>query len=209
MWLYKFGKVMIHFLLMFYHRFEVHGLDRFEKEAHYIVVGNHRSNVDPIYIAAFYPNVLHFMAKKELFQNAFLRWLLPKIGAFPINREAADIGAIKRALRFLKDKESIGLFPEGTRAEKWDEAAFKQGAAYLAIKGKAEVLPAIIFGTEKAMPKGSRMIWPVKIHLLYGRPLTPEDGENIDAFGVRIRKAMEALIIEGTARGWVHEKGEG
>lgn len=203
MWLYRFGKAIVPPLLKLYHRFEVIGMDRFPRDENFIVVGNHVSNIDPIYIAAFYPHVLHFMAKKELFQYPFLRWLITSLGAFPVNRQAADIGAIKNALKLLKKKESIGLFPEGTRTQRWDEAAFKQGAAYLAIKGGTRVLPAIIFGTDRAMPKGARFIRPAKIRLLYGSPLMPEEGESIDDFGSKIRKAMEALLAEGEEKGWL------
>ncbi|CCQ96447.1 1-acylglycerol-3-phosphate O-acyltransferase [[Clostridium] ultunense Esp] len=203
MWLYRIGKRLVPPLISFYHRVEVFGRERFNPRRNYVVVGNHVSIIDPIYIAAFYPGILHFMAKKELFVKPFLRWLLTRLGAFPVNREAADLGAIKKALRLLKEGESIGLFPEGTRAEKWDERAFKQGASYLAIKGATPVLPVIIFGSQKALPKGSKTLRPAKIRLLYGEPLFPMPEEGVDEFGMRIRKAMESLLSEGEARGWL------
>lgn len=203
MWLYKVLKIIAVPLIRLYHRVNVYGKDRFDHKKTYVVVGNHVSHLDPVYIAAFYPRPLHYMAKKELFDSKFLSWLLRHLGAFPVNREAADIGAIKTALRFLKNGEAMGIFPEGGRAEKWDEQALKQGAAYLALKTKTPVLPVAIFGTKKAKPKGKNWIKPVKVRLIYGKPIpVPEEGVSMDEYTQWIKSALETLLKEGESKGW-------
>lgn len=202
MWLYAFLKAIAWPLFKMYHRLEVHGTEHI-KTFPYIVVGNHVSNLDPIYIATFYPKPLHFMAKRELFKSRGMRFLLTQLGAFPVNRSGHDLGAVKHALRLLKQKASIGLFPEGTRTKRFLEGDFKQGAAFFAIKSGVPVLPAAIFGTDCAMPKGKHMVRPAKVRILYGQALYPKEGETAEMFGERIKEALLVLINEGEKRGWV------
>lgn len=203
MWFYHFAKAIVVPIIRIYHRIATYGKENFDHQQNYVVVGNHISHLDPIYIAALYPKPLHYMAKKELFDHKLLKWLLEHVGAFPVNREAADLGAIKKALKILKNKESMGIFPEGGRAEKWDEQALKQGAAFLALRSKTPVLPVAIFGTKQAKPKGKSFIRPAKVRLVYGKPIPiPEEDISIDDFGLVIKQEMEKLIEEGTKRGW-------
>ncbi|PTQ55299.1 MAG: 1-acyl-sn-glycerol-3-phosphate acyltransferase [Candidatus Carbobacillus altaicus] len=201
MWLYAFLKIIARPLFRLYHRLEVHGLEHINARP-YIVVGNHMSYLDPVYIAAFYPEPLHFMAKRELFKTPFMRFLLTQLGAFPVNRAGYDLGAVKQALRLLKNKSSIGLFPEGTRTQRFLEGEFKQGAAFFAIKSGVPVLPVAIFGTECALPKGVRFVRPQKVRILYGPALYPKEGESAEAFGERVKEAILALVKEGERRGW-------
>lgn len=199
---YRVLKVIAVPIIRLYHRVKVVGYDNFDHNRNYIVVGNHISQLDPIYIGAFYPHPLHFMAKKELFEIKFLNWIMTKLGAFPVNREAADLGAIKKALRYLNNNESMGLFPEGGRAEKWDESALKQGAAFLALRTKVPVLPVAIFGTKQAKPRGKNFVRPVKVRIMYGKPIPVEDNITIDEYSDLIKKALNDLLEEGTKRGW-------
>ncbi|MBE3597086.1 MAG: 1-acyl-sn-glycerol-3-phosphate acyltransferase [Hydrogenibacillus sp.] len=200
--LYALLKPIAVALIKLYHRLEVFGREHVDRRTHHIVVGNHVSNLDPIYIAAFYPRKLHFMAKRELFQYPILRRLLRSLGAFPVDRAGRDLSAVRAALRLLQDGRSIGLFPEGTRTRSFAERAFKEGAAYFSIKSGVPVLPVVIFGTAQAMPKGRRMILPAKVRIAYGPPLMPEEGDTPEAFAERIKAALKTLLDDGTARGW-------
>lgn len=90
---------------------------------------------------------IYFMAKEELFRSKFFRILLNKVGAFPVSRVGNDIKAMKTALRHLKNKDIVGIFPEGTRYHNVDDeplADFKQGAVVIAYRGNAPVIPCAI-----------------------------------------------------------------
>ncbi|MBE3563309.1 MAG: 1-acyl-sn-glycerol-3-phosphate acyltransferase [Hydrogenibacillus schlegelii] len=196
-------------LIKLYHRVEVYGREHVDPKRPHIVVSNHVSNLDPIYLAAFYPRPLSFMAKKELFQTPWLAWLIRALGAFPVDRAGRDLTAIRTALRRLKEGRSIGLFPEGTRSRSFAESAFKEGAAYFSIKSGVPVLPAALFGTGEAMPKGKRGIRPAKVRIVFGSPLLPRPGETPAAFAERIKAALQALLQDGAARGWKSYPEEG
>ena len=86
---------------------------------------------------------LRLMAKKELFQgNKLFAWLIAALGAFPVDREGADITAIKTALSSVKAGQKLIIFPQGTRGAA--EGETKKGAAMLAVKSRAPILPMYI-----------------------------------------------------------------
>jgi len=111
-----------------------------------IVCSTHSNYIDPLLLAiAFGGNdLIHFMGKKELFKIPLLRGLMRALGAFPVDRGTSDITSIKTAMRFLKDGEKVGIFPEGTRASEDEEADAKTGAIRLASKMKVPVVPVYL-----------------------------------------------------------------
>ena len=106
-----------------------------------IVCCNHPGLRDPVFIAESIDRQLTFMAKKELFKFKPFAMLISSLGAFPVDRENSDIAAIKTAIRLLKDKRALLIFPQGTRSRKEDNNPGKQGAVRLAILTGAKVLP--------------------------------------------------------------------
>ena len=108
----------------------------------YILCGNHKSLLDIPLLIISIPDEIHFMAKKELFDLVILKDIFSKMGAFPIDRDKADIKAIKESLRILKNKEVLGIFPEGTR-NKTDDIVlpFKEGVTTLSNKTDSLIVP--------------------------------------------------------------------
>ena len=81
------------------------------------------------------------MAKHTLFGIPVVGYFVRAYGAFPVNREKADLSAIKTALRILKDGEVLGIFPEGTRVKGEKVSDPKGGIAMFSWKTKAPVVP--------------------------------------------------------------------
>lgn len=112
-----------------------------------LICANHVSATDPIIICyAFKKNQAHFMAKKELFKIPFLRGLIKLLGAFPVDRSGADVGAIKKAIAMLNDKNSVGIFPQGHRHKKVDprSTSVKNGAGLICHRAECDVVPVYI-----------------------------------------------------------------
>ena len=83
-----------------------------------VVCPNHIQLSDPPFaaVALSHRTPLRLMAKKELFQgNKLFAWLIAALGAFPVDREGADITAIKTALSSVKAGQKLIIFPQGTR----------------------------------------------------------------------------------------------
>ena len=124
------------------------------------------SNWDPIFISIIFPRQISWMGKKELFQNKLLAFLLSKLNVFPIDREGSDLAAMKKALRLLKEEKVLGLFPEGTRVEKFDPNNAKSGVALISYKSKSPILPVYIESNYKLFNK---------VNIIIGEPIDLEE----------------------------------
>ncbi|ONG00418.1 1-acyl-sn-glycerol-3-phosphate acyltransferase, partial [Lacticaseibacillus rhamnosus] len=110
----------------------------------FVLVAPHRSWLDPVFLAlAAWPHHFSFMAKSELFKNPLLRWLLVKVGAFPVDRAHPGPSAIKVPVRALKQEgKALMIFPTGSRYS----ADMKGGAILIAKLAKAPIVPAVYQG---------------------------------------------------------------
>ena len=137
--------------------------DKLPTDTSYILVAPHRTWIDPVYLAiAASPKPFTFMAKKELFKSAFMRFLAHLYGIFSVDRSGKDIEAIKTSLKILKNGEVLGIFPEGTRNGLEKNGDVKNGAAYMAIKTGKPVIPVGIKGNFKPF---------TKVIVTYGKPI--------------------------------------
>ena len=131
----------------------VDGLDNIPKD-NYVLIGNHKSLLDLPLLVTSIPDNVHFMAKKELFENKLLNYFFSRMGAFPVDRDKPEMSSIRTAMGLLKEGEVLGIFPEGTR-NKTDEILlpFKRGASLIAAKSNKLVVPFGISGEYKPFHK--------------------------------------------------------
>lgn len=114
--------------------------EKFNERA-FIYVSNHLSVLDVIPVAASLDRPIHFMAKKEIAEKRIGKWFTDKCECILVNRDGSDVRAVMLAMKYLKNDESVCLFPEGTR-NKTNEIflPFKSGAATLSIKTKTPIV---------------------------------------------------------------------
>lgn len=157
----------------------------------YIVVANHRSNLDVVLAVLPTDKPVHFMAKKELFEKGIGKWFTSKCECIPVSRDGTDVRAIMQAMKYLKDGSVIAIFPEGTR-NKTEERflPFKSGAAALSIKTKTPIIPIVQLKKIKLFRKSKIYIGePFELTEFYGTKLSQEDIERADE--VLLRKFNE------------------
>ena len=131
--------------LVFFMRIE--GAEKIPRGKPCIMMGNHQCILDPITLALCTPDrEIRFMGKKELFENRFLRWLFTKVHGFPVDRGNIDMSAIRTALNVLKDGDTLGIFPEGTRSKTGHMLPLLSGASLLALRSRCDVVPVYIDG---------------------------------------------------------------
>ncbi len=139
---YKFSLGLCTTVFKIIFKFSVEGRENIPKDKAFIVVSNHTSNLDPPLLGVATNTPLTYMAKEELFHNKLFGGLIKKLGAFPVSRGGGDIGAIKTALRLLKEGHRMVIFPEGGRSKtKGMLRRGKSGAAMLAAKTGTGILP--------------------------------------------------------------------
>jgi 1-acyl-sn-glycerol-3-phosphate acyltransferase len=136
-----------------------------------IIAPIHRSFVDFFVVSEVTRRKLHYMAKDSLWKRPRFGRFLLSIGAFPVHRESADREALRRAQNVLEAGEVLVLFPEGARRTGSTVGELHEGAAFLAARTGATIVPVGIGGTLSVMPKGTRYPRPSKVHMIVGQPL--------------------------------------
>lgn len=150
-------------------------LRQFRGKSGVVLVGNHSSFLDVIfsYICVRPSQWVRFMARENLFDTAkgLGGQVFSRVGAFPVARDSADRVALKRASRMLKNKEVVGIFPEGTRRGKSGSTPkLHAGAALIARMGKAPMIPFSIRNVSIIKRKGERVRFP-KVTFVFGEPV--------------------------------------
>ncbi|UKJ83519.1 1-acyl-sn-glycerol-3-phosphate acyltransferase (plasmid) [Priestia megaterium] len=126
-------------------RMNVVNKDKLPQNEPFIVVCTHKSWIDVVCLGiALYPTPIHFMAKKELFNKSFIKKLLKKLNAFPVDRSNPGPSILKIPLQLLKKKQVVGIFPSGTRNS--EEKALKNGAIHIASRASVPIIPAVYVG---------------------------------------------------------------
>lgn len=149
------------------------------KKTGVVAISNHTSFLDVvfIYLSLKPPIWPRFIARDSLFRNKprILGWALARLGVFPIKRDSADRIAVKRASRFLKNKETVVIMPEGTRRNKSSMTpTLHAGAAFIARMGHAPILPMTVRDAENIKRKGERVRFP-RVTIEFGNPLLVSD----------------------------------
>jgi len=154
-WMRRFGRVTSRLAPMW--RFRVEGRGPADiRERAYVVVSNHVAAGDPFLLSSL-PWDMRWIAKRSLFQSPGLGWLMKLGGDLPVVRgEGASVRPMMaKARATLASGLPIMIFPEGTRTSDGSVGRFKDGAFELAIASGAPILPVVIAGTERCMPKGA------------------------------------------------------
>jgi 1-acyl-sn-glycerol-3-phosphate acyltransferase len=154
---YEISKWIVRLALRALCGFRVDGGDREPPSGPLVIVSNHVSDLDPLVVGVALRRRVHFMAKVELFRPPLLRWWIRACGAFPVRRGEVDRQAFRTARTILEHGEALVMFPEGTRASSLDDLRPPEpGAALLAVRTGAAILPVAVIGTDRVLPRGAR-----------------------------------------------------
>ena len=163
-----------------------------------VVAANHFSDVDPVVVGMATDRPIRYLAVDELFgQSRFFDRLTHWLGAIPMSRTRAPLGALRTALAELAAGGSVGVFPEGARVWHWGEAAPKRGAAWLARRAGVPLVPIAIAGTDLVMGRGSRRIKRAPVRVVVCEPIDPREygspAEMTEVWRQRIDEALQYL----------------
>lgn len=150
---YYVSRFIYRILARIIYRIELKGIENVPEKGKLILCSNHKTNMDPIFLMAFFPRHPLFMGKVEAFKNPFIGYLLKCLGVFPVSRGTGDVKAISRALEVLKEDKVLAIFPEGTRVRDGIRIPAKKGVGLLAITADAPVIPVLILSDFKLFSK--------------------------------------------------------
>ncbi len=205
--LYRVVRTIVWLWCLLWFRVTVEGRELLPAHGAYIVAPVHRSNLDTPFASCITTRRLRFMGKDSLWKVRQAAWFLSALGGFPVTRGTADREALKRCIEVLEGGEPLVVFPEGERKSGPIVQPLFDGAAYLAIKCQVPIVPVGIGGSERAMPKGSKMIWPRKVHVIVGQPLVPPatargraPRPEVSAMTAELRERLQALFDAAQVR---------
>jgi cytidylate kinase len=171
--LYRFCRGAIEIFARSFWRLSVEGREHLPRSGAYIVAPVHRSNIDTPLVGCITKRRLRFMGKDSLWKGRAGARFLSALGGFPVHRGSADRDALRRSIEVVESGEPLVLFPEGTRQSGPLVHELYEGAAYVAMRTGVPIVPVGIGGSERAMPKGSKLLRPVRIAIIVGEPIEP------------------------------------
>ncbi len=168
---YVGATALMKLLLIGLTRWRVEGKENVPRRGPLIVVSNHLSLIDPPLLGASIPRRISFMAKEELFESTFSRMVVEGYGAFPVRRGRLDKQALRSAWHALDAQGVLGMFPEGRRSSDGHMREAEDGAARIASRKGAQLLPVGIVGSNQV--KGvSVIIQRPRVTVTIGRPFS-------------------------------------
>jgi 1-acyl-sn-glycerol-3-phosphate acyltransferase len=174
----------------------VRGKDKLRGIGACVYVSNHQSMVD--ILAAFATHLPYmWISKKENFYVPFLGWNMWLSGYVPLKRGRlrSILGMVRLSLKKLSAGNSLFVFPEGTRSLDGNLRTFHRGAFWLAARNRVPIVPIVIEGTDRILPKGSFHIAPQPVVVSILDPVDPSVTAFDDrALCVEVRKRMAAEL---------------
>lgn len=136
-----------------------------------VVVANHPSATDPIFLAVALPERIVFLAAAEYLSWPLVGWAMRAYGCIPLRRGEVDSQAIREALGALEAGRKVAVFPEGRISPQ--QSPGRRGAALLASRAQVPLVPVAMIGTDRVFPLGARFPRLRRVEVRVGPPLPP------------------------------------
>lgn len=166
--LYRICWLILRVYMRVFCKLKIEGVENVPKQGGVIVASNHIGAADPPFIGTCVNREFHFLAKKELFRNFFLRTLITNLNSIPVDRAVLDQRALRTAEEALKKGYGLILFPEGTRSRSGELAKGKPGVGLLARRALVPIIPASI---ENSKGFATLFLSSRRLRVRFGEPL--------------------------------------
>ncbi len=168
----------------------VSGVENFPKRGPALIVINHLGDADVVLLAASVPAFIDGMGKIELYEHWFVGPLFRAYGVIWVHRGRPDRKAIRAALDGLSEGRIMAIAPEGRQAVDGVLEEGTEGAAFLAMKSGAVIVPVAMTGTENENIYGHMKRWRrARVTLSVGKP-----------FFIREQADRQKMMRDGTSQ---------
>ncbi len=203
-WMHSKGVTFLYRLVLFsswivgkvFYRLKIYGLEHYYPRGA-ILAANHTSFLDPPIISVSWPEVVHFLARKSLFNNKFFGWLIRSVNTHPVSGGASDVQVMKMVVSLLEKGEKVVLFPEGTRSETGELQPIKPGLGLLVSRSKSAIIPVYIQGAYEVWGKKQMFPWPFgKVRCVFGSVITWDSVAALD------KKEAQLVLAQKLEAAW-------
>jgi len=197
---YRFTKLVFGLILLVWTRKQVVGLENVPRRGPLILASNHVNLLDPPLLAVLMPRRIIYMGKVELWETPIIGPLYTLAGFIPVQRFGADLAALRKAEKVLRQNQVLGMFPEGTRSRKPGLSKGQPGTAIIALRSGAPIVPVAVTGTAGvAVPRSFFRI--TRVGVVFGKPFELPKGRRLNTELVeqcteRIMKEIALLLPE-------------
>lgn len=152
-------------------RVEVLGKEHIPQRGPFVLVANHQSILDPIFVQWACPRPLHTLTKSTQFSHPMMRFILKRLNALPTRRYRVDPHVVRMILRRLSEGEGVGIYPEGERSWDGELQPFRRGTVRVLLRAGVPIVPCGVAGTYDVWPRWSRKLRRARVRIRFGRPL--------------------------------------
>lgn len=171
-----------------------------------IFTSNHYSNWDPIIYDAKLGRKLRVLAKKELFENKLVGFILKGIGGIPVDRESMSPSSYKTVMGELNKSHPVFIFPEGTRNKSGSKELLEIKSGFLSFASRAdcEIIPMLMYQKPKLLKQNYIIVGkPFKLIGENTKRLTKDElEENLERYLLVLADLRKELdeYVEGKKR---------
>ena len=181
----------------------IRGLENVPRTGPLIVVCNHLSFVDSVFLPLMIDRQMAFLAKSDYFMGKgikgwFVRFFMTSAGQLPIDRSGgkASEASLNAGLQVLAEGGVLAIYPEGTRSPDGRMYRGRTGVARMILEAHVPVIPAAVIGTEKVMPLGSTIPKVHRVGVVVGKPLDFSRFEGMESDRFVLRSITDEIIYE-------------
>ncbi len=181
----------------------VRGLDNLPPEGPAIIAGNHMHFMDSIFVPLLAPRPVVYLAKKDYFtgrgiKGTVTRWFFKLNNQLPMDRGggSGSQASLEAGLKVLREGNSLGIYPEGTRSPDGKLYRGRTGIARLVLESGAPVIPVAIIGTDKIQPAGRLIPKFRRVGVVFGSPMDFSRYEGLPVDRFLLRSITDEIMYE-------------
>ncbi len=177
------------------------GVEHVPRDGAAIIVCNHLSFVDSIFLPLAIPRQMTFLAKSDYFtgkglRGAIVKWFMTSAGQLPIDRSGgkASEASLNTGLGVLAEGRVLGIYPEGTRSPDGRGYRGRTGVARMVLEAHVPVIPVAVVGTDEVMPLGAKLPKVKKVSVVIGEPMDFSRFEGLENDRFVLRSITDEIV---------------
>jgi len=192
---YNFIKIAFGWIFALLYPFKVVNGSVIPKDGGALIVGNHSSWLDTLFLSVSMKRDLWFCTGDFILDVPVMGWLVKQLPVIPMRKNSGQ-KAIEQAVKKIQEGCVVCIFPEGTLTKDGNLQRFRNGIAHIQRQANVPLIPFYLHGainTWSVLQKKPAFFKKVK--LTYGEPFVPVSEKDGDIANEIRNKVLELSSI--------------